>query len=113
MTHATPVQPVPREGAGFWGRGIEMAKLTNETFDGCCDFLPFAASIERLDVPLYPTSGDFQLAAMRADDSPVNRWQTEAIRYRRMNPGAELDTAALYAIAQKVCANIYRVVTEQ
>lgn len=87
--------------------------ITNDQFDGCCDFLPVAASIYGLDVPMFPTSDDFQLAAMRADQSPVHRWQTEAIRYRRQNPGAKFDDTVLHAIGDNVCKHIYRVVTQR
>lgn len=84
----------------------------NDDFDGDFDFLPVASMIELGAIPSHPTSDDFQLAAMTADDSPIARWRCEAIRYRRQHPAAALDESALKAIANSVAGHLYRVAME-
>ena len=81
----------------------------NDSFDGDFDLLPFAAGVEFGPVPEYPLDSDFQMAGMRADESPAARWQCEAIRWRRANPGKPLNDG-LKSIALRVAAALHRLV---
>lgn len=80
-----------------------------ETFDGDFSFLPFAAGVRYGQVPLYPTSEDFQrFACTKAhEERPEAYWQLEAIRWRRQNAAHPLD---IKAIAVATAAAIYRAV---
>lgn len=75
-------------------------------FAGDFDFLPVRAHILFGAVPAYPTDGDFHHAvsvAFGREDVAAD-WRVEAIRWRRGNPGAELD---LPAIARATAARLF------
>jgi hypothetical protein len=77
-------------------------------FLGDFDFLPLAAYVKHGDVPPYPTSDDFQLAAMALGRSldAADIWQLEAVRERRLHPGRLLEDAKA-DINKRVAKRLY------
>lgn len=67
------------------------------------DLAGLRAALVYGDVPLYPTTGDFLLAATdvvdHADDIAAH-WRLEAIRARRLAPGSVLDCEAIERAAE-------------
>ncbi len=82
-------------------------------FLGDFEMLPVAAHFAFGEVPLYPTSNDFQLAAMLYGDShdAAALWQLEAIRERRVHPNRALE-AAKGDIAQRVAGRLHKICTD-
>lgn len=83
-------------------------------FTGDFDLLPIRCSLTLAPVPPYPTGEDLQNAACAASgpelgtwDRAATRWRLEAIRERRLRPGAPLDAGTLDAIAQRVATKLY------
>lgn len=78
-------------------------------FAGDFDMLPLRAGIVYGPVPLYPTDSDFHIAAsiVTRDDDAAAHWQIEAIRERRVRPGALLDDATLRTIAIRVAKRLF------
>lgn len=87
----------------------------NDTFQAdafCGDFdtLPVRSHLLFGAVPLFPTSDDFQLAAMVAShaNDAAAEWRVEAIRWRRGNEGKPLDLRAIAVATSerlfKLCA---------
>lgn len=83
-------------------------------FDGAFDLLPFRSHLDCGQVPLYPTSDDFQLASMGtvheeqgswAEAAKV--WHFEAVRERRLRHACAFDAPTLKAIALRVAAKLY------
>ncbi len=73
-------------------------------FTGDFDLLPIRAHLDLGPVPTSPSMADFDdamTAALNADPWTIEGaaaiWQGEAVRWRRGNPGATLDTAAIAA----------------
>ncbi len=100
------------------GRLLCMSsQYTIESFQGQFEFLPLRAGIMFGAVPEYPSDSDFHLAASavknEGTDDVAAHWQLEAVRFRRLNPGAKLDATALKSIANAVAARIFRVIREE
>lgn len=94
-----------------------MSAYAIDNFQGQFEFLPLRAHIMFGAVPEYPSEGDFHLAAMavhnEGTDDVAAHWRLEAVRYRRLNPGAPLNTQALKTIAEAVAARIFRVIRSE
>lgn len=76
-------------------------------FLGDFDLLPIAAHLAHGEVPLHPTSEDFQLAATRGDShDAADIWYLEAVRERRLHPGRALDDAK-HDIGERVAARLH------
>jgi hypothetical protein len=80
-----------------------------DRFDGDFDLLPFAAGVRYGQVPLYPTSQDFQnFACTKAwEHRPEAHWHLEAIRWRMVNMGKPLNEG-LRDIAKATAAAIIK-----
>ena len=56
-------------------------------------------------IPAYPTSEDFQSAAMQADHAdPIYAWRCEAVRWRMGHGGQSLDLPAIEAATHNLLA---------
>ena len=81
-----------------------------DTFDGDFDFVPVRAHVEFGAVPAFPTEADFHHAvsiAFGREDVAAD-WRVEASRWRRSNPGVELD---LRAVARATAKRLYTKLT--
>lgn len=88
---------------GAWALGSPTPAAARRSARCPVEFLPFRAGVLFGPVSLYPTSEDFHNAATLYDEAePAAHWQIEAIRYRRLHPGAPLDEDALAVIAGHV-----------
>lgn len=86
-------------------------RIGGVSWDGCFDFLPFAAHLEFAALPRFPVEADFHLAVsdVAADpDNVVAHWRVEAIRERLARPGCVLDEATQRAINGRVAARLYK-----
>jgi hypothetical protein len=81
------------------------------TFNGDFDFLSVAAHFRYGAVPAYPTSQDFQAAAVAVSsdlDTYVEaHWHLEAVRERRQRPGCALDDNTIRGINNRVANRLY------
>lgn len=84
-------------------------------FDGEFSNLPIRAHLDIGPVPSRPTSDDFQDAAVRAGladpftiEGAAAHWYMEAVRERRLRPGAALDDTTLREIAKRVGERLHK-----
>ena len=83
-------------------------------FDGDFELLPVASALRSGAVPEYPTSDDFQHAAMAAvREAPgswaeaASVWFREAVRQRRWQSAVTLDAPTLKLIAVRVADELF------
>ena len=91
-----------------------MSTESNQPFLGDFEMLPIRVSLTLSPVPAYPTDEEFQTAACATTrpecgtmDHACARWRLEAIRERRLRPGAAFDADTLNAIAQRVAKSLF------
>ncbi len=88
--------------------------MNSTRFDGDFSVLPFRAQVDIGLVPAFPTSNEFQLAAIATTGvdpfswgGVARIWYLEAVRERCNRPGAPLDQAALKVIAHRTAERLF------